>query len=238
METGQILERIVRAYDGPWEYCKESAAQKAAQAQQTAFTAQLQQIYLTQFAEDQAILQQITPQLESIATSPQGFGATEYAALQAGIVNTTGQQYANAAKQAATQFAVANEAGLPSGVQQQVQGQLAGAAAGQVASQSSALAIANEQMKQQQQQYALSTLGGLYGQTGSMAGQTAGQTLTGIGGEFGQATQVYNQGSLWQNILSGVASSAAGNTMNYLSSSGSFLNQSGNPVLNAAGQIL
>lgn len=205
IETDVVQEKYTTPYDGPWELCKESDAQKQAQAAQTAFTQQLTQIYNTQFQQQQAILSVLTPQLESMASNPQGFGANEYAAMQAGIVNTTGAQYANAAKAAATDFAVRNEAGLPSGVEAQVQANLTGQAAGQVAGQSSQLTIANEQLKQQQQQLALGSLLNLNSSSGSQMTATGGQVGQGLQNQFQNATTVYNQGSLWSNILGGLA---------------------------------
>ena len=184
---------------------KESDAQKAARQSQIDTNNMLLATYKQSFAQEQAILGLITPQLEEMAKNPQGFGATEYAALQAKIINDVGGQYSNVAKEAAREFATTNEAGLPSGVEAQVQANLAGSAAGGVATGTTNLAIANEQLKQQQQQYALSSLGGETSLLASQTGTAGGQALSGVGAQFNQATQVYNQGSLWKNILSGVA---------------------------------
>jgi len=183
---------------------KESDEQKAARESQINLNNMLLDTYKQSYAQEQAILGVLTPQLEEMAKNPQGFGATEYAALQAKIINDVGGQYSNVAKEAAREFATTGEAGLPSGVEAQVQGQIAAGAAGQAAAGTTNLAIANEQLKQQQQQYALSAL---QGETSMLAGQTGtagGQSLSGVGQQFQQATQVYNQGSLWKNILSGV----------------------------------
>ena len=215
IETMSVVEIVSSDYTGPWELLKESEAEKQAQAQQQAFSQQLMETYNTQFQEQQAILKTITPQLEAMATNPEGFGSTEYAALQAQIINDTGAQFSNAAKTEAQNFATTNEAGLPSGVQASVQAELAGAAAGQVSAQSTGLAVANEQLKQQQQQFALSTLGGESSAIGSEAGQTAGQVNSGTNAAFNEASTIYNQGSMWKNILGGLAGSAinAGTTM-------------------------
>jgi hypothetical protein len=183
---------------------KESDAQKAARQSQIDTNNMLLATYKQSFAQEQAILGILTPQLEEMAKSPEGFGATEYAALQAKIINDVGGQYSNVAKEAAREFATTNEAGLPSGVEAQVQAIIAAGAAGQVATGTTNLAIANEQLKQQQRDFALSSLAG---QTSLLAGQSGtagGQVLSGVGAQFNQATQVYNQGSLWKNILSGV----------------------------------
>lgn len=204
METGAVLFSERHAYDGPWELCKESDAQKSAQAQQSAFNQQLMQTFQTQFGEQQAILGVLTPQLEAMAKNPQGFGSTEYAALQAGIVNDTGAQYSNIAKEQAAQYATSNEAGLPSGVQASIQAGIGAQAAGQVAGESSQLAIANEQLKQQQQQFALGGLSGLGSTLGQQSGTFSGQAGSGLQNQFQNATTVYNQGSMWKNVLGGV----------------------------------
>ncbi len=204
METLEVVEREVHYYDGPWELCKESDAQRQAQAQQNAFNNQLLQIFQTQFAAQQDILKVLTPQLEEMAKYPEGFGTTEYAALQSKIVNDTGAQYSNVAKEAAREFATTNEAGLPSGVEAQVQANIAGAAAGQVVSGSQNLAIQNEMLKQQQKQFALSALSGESGMLGQQALVFGSQEGAGLQNQFQNATTVYNQGSLWKNILGGV----------------------------------
>src|SRR3974390_994063 len=185
-------------------YNKESQEQKDAQAQQPAFNKQLQSIYQTQFAENQSILKALTPQLQAMAANPQGFGATEYHALQSQIINDTGAQYSNMAKGVAQDFATSNEAGLPSGVQAQLQANIAAGAAGQVSNASNNLAIQNEQLKQQQQQFAMGTLEGQQGSIGSQMGTTGNQVGSGLQNQFQNATTVYNQGSLWKNILGGI----------------------------------
>ena len=205
IETGVVLDAECLAYSGPVELCKESDAQKQAQAQQQDFNKQLMSIYKQQFSSQQAILSAIVPQLEEMAKNPEGFGSTEYAALQAKIVNDTGAQYSNVAKSAAREFATTNEAGLPSGVEAQVQGQIAAGAAGQVAGESTSLAVANEQMKQRQKEFATSTLTGIETGIGGQLQSTGGESLTGINNQFQDATTVYNQGSLWKNVLGGIA---------------------------------
>lgn len=189
---------------------KESDAQKQAQQQQNDFNKTLLDTFKTNLAGQEAILSVLTPQLEEMAKNPEGFGATEYAALQAKIINDTGAQYSNVAKAAATEFATTNEAGLPSGVEAGIQANIAGAAAGQVASESTSLAVANEQEKQRQRDFALSSLTGIQAGLGGESATFAGQTGAGFQSQFQNATTIYNQGSLWKNILGGVAG-AVGN---------------------------
>jgi hypothetical protein len=208
METLEVVKRVGQPYDGPWELAKESDAQRQAQAQQNAFNQQLMQTFQTQFGEQQAILEVLTPQLEAMAKNPQGFGATEYAALQSQIVNDTGAQYSNIAKEQAAAYATSNEAGLPSGVQAAIQAGIGAQAAGQVAGESTNLRVANEQLKQQQQQFALNSLGGIQSGLGNNAANFSGQAGQGLQNQFQNATTVYNQGSMWKNILGGVVGGA------------------------------
>jgi len=226
IESGRVLSRVTEPYDGPWILCKESDAQKKAQQEQNDFNNVLLATYKQQFAQSQAILGIITPQLEHMAANPDGMGADEYAALQAKIVNDTGAQFSNASKAAAREFVTTNEAGLPSGVEEQVQGSIAAGAAGQVAGETSNLAIANEQIKQQQKDFALSALTGIQSGLSSTGVATGGQVETGQQNAFQNATTVYNQGSMWKNILSGVVGAGlnfATGGLSGLAQGGSFL---------------
>ncbi len=211
MATGEILSQAEElSYRGPWERCKESEAEKQAQQQQQQFSQQLMSTYNEQFAEQQAILKTITPQLQATINNPQGFGVTEYAQLQAQIINDTGAQYSNAAKTAAAEFATTNEAGLPSGVEASIQANLAGAAAGQVSGESSQLIVSNAQLKAQQQQQAQAELTGIAANEGSQVESTGNSVNTGTAQAFQEASTIYNQGQVWQNILGGVVGGALG----------------------------
>lgn len=233
IDSMSVVEADIHHYDGPWELCKESDAQKQAQQQQNDFNKTLQDTFKTNLAGQEAILSVITPQLEEMAKNPEGFGATEYSALQSKIINDVGAQYSNVAKAAAREFATTNEAGLPSGVEASVQGEIASTAAGQVAGESTNLAVANEQLKQQQKDFALSSLTGIQAGLGGESATFAGQTGSGLQSQFQNATTVYNQGSLWKNILGGVV----GAGMNFLTGGLSGLAQGGS-FLAGGGQAL
>jgi hypothetical protein len=214
---------------------KESQAQKAARQSQIDVNNMLLATYKQSYAQEQAILGLITPQLEEMAQHPEGFGATEYAALQSKIINDVGGQYSSVAKEAAREFATTNEAGLPSGVEAQVQANIAAGAAGAVTSGTTNLAIENERLKQQQRDFALSSLAGETSLLAGEAGTAGGQTLSGVGAQFNQATQVYNQGSLWKNILSGVVGAgldfASGGASNILGGGSFFHPAPGTPPI-------
>ena len=212
IETMAVLSRVEQSYDGSWDLCKESEEEKAAQAKQQEFSRSLLTTYKSLGSEANNILEVLTPQLTEMATNPQGFGATEYAALQAKIINDTGAQYSSVAKEAARSFATSNEAGLPSGVEEQVQGTIAATAAGQVAGESSNLAIANEQLKQQEKEFAMTSLSGIASTLNSQSLTAAGTGASSTKAQFDEASTVYNQGSLWRNILGGVV----GTGLNFL----------------------
>lgn len=266
LESGKVLEHEHFEYDGPICLCKESEEQRAAQQQQTAltqqqisieqqiasFSSQLQGIFQQQFAQQQSLLNFLTPQLESMAKNPQGFGATELAALQSNLINQVGQATTSAQQETNRQFATQNEAGLPSGVKAMTDAQILSSAAGARAGGLTNIALANEQLKTQQQQYALSEL------SGPVAGLTlatpsgAGASLSGLSAAsasnqgagnlnnqaFQQATQVQQQGGLWKNILGGLMGAglnfATGGLSNILAG-GSFLNPTPKPQPGNAG---
>ena len=178
-----------------------SSGQVAAQQSQTDYTNQLMNIMKTEFANQQSVLSYILPQLQAMATNPQGFGATEYKNLQSQIVNNVGAQFAGAQKAANENFAVSNEAGLPSGVQSQVNAQISANASGAESSNLTSLSIQNEQLKQQQQQYALGGLTSIAGTSGQQTIGAGGVGSGSAGQQFGEATTMANMGNWWQPIL-------------------------------------
>src|SRR5271157_3151713 len=118
-----------------------SSGQVAAQQSQTDYTNQLMQVMKQEFALQTSALQYLMPQLQAMATNPQGFGATAYKQMQSELINNVGAQFGGAAKAANENFAVSNEAGLPSGVQSQVNAQISANAAGAEAGGLSNLSI-------------------------------------------------------------------------------------------------
>lgn len=221
----------------------EKAAQaqtRAIQQQQQQFATNLMKIYQTQLAQQQTILKPLISQLQTMATNPQGFGTAEFAALQAKIVNDTSGQYSSAAKSEAQSFAVSNEAGLTSGAEEAIQAGLKAQAGESVAEQSVNLTVANEQLKQEQQRFAQSGLAQISGTLGSQADATAGMGGSNLGAagataneEFQQASTIYNQGSMWQNILGGVIGAGT----NFLTGGLSSVLQ-GNSFLSGAGKAI
>lgn len=189
------------SYDG---FLKVSQAEKDAQAQSAAESKQLQDMMNTQFKESQALLNNVLiPQLTAMATDPQGFGAKALAAMQSTLINTVGTQLSSQEKSLQNQFATSNMAGLSSGVQAAIQANLAGNAAGAEAGGLSNIAIENAQLKNQQQQYALSGLNAASASLNQAPGTMSG-AISSNEQRFQQAKTIASQGSLWQNILGGV----------------------------------
>lgn len=109
----------------------------------------------------------LEPQLQAEATNPQGFGTADLNAMRTGArqavggstAGITGQANLNAARTRNTAgYNAALDEGARTGAQQNSQDELG-------------IEAANAQLKQQQQQQALSSLGGLYG-TGVSAGES------------------------------------------------------------------
>jgi hypothetical protein len=178
-----------------------------------------------QFAQQQSIMKMFLPQLQQMATNPQGFGAAAMAAMRSQTINTIGSQLASQQAGLRSQFATANMPGLGSGAQAAISATLAGGAAGAEASNLQQLSIANEQAKQQQQQYALTGMQQMAGMTGQQSlgfgglGVQAGSSaMQGFNQAFQNQATMAQQGDWWQNALiagiGGAASLATGGLSN------------------------
>lgn len=181
---------------------KEAAAQTQQQAQY------LTNMMQTQFGEQQNLLNHILlPQLQQMATNPQGFGPQAMAAMRAQTIGTIGTQLAAQQRSLQQQFSTANMAGLGSGVQAALGAQLGAGAAGAEASSLQELSIANAQMQQQQRMQGLSGLA----QASTLLGQapqSAGLALQGSQASFGQQYQMAQQGGFWSNLARGALTAA------------------------------
>ncbi len=194
-----------------------SQAEKDAQAQSAAESAAMFKDFQTQFGEQQGFVNNfLKPQLESMYLSPQGFGATALADLDANLVNTTGVQAANARQASQAQFNTANMAGLPSGVEQAIQSQIGSAAGNTVAQGSNQIQLANQQYKNQQQMTALQDLQNIP-QLMGMSPQVGGLLTSANQNSFKQADTINQEsiagdfwGNLGQGLLGGLINGAAG----------------------------
>ena len=190
-------------------FLKVSGAERTAQAQTAQESQYLMNMMQTQFGEQQNLLNNmLIPQLQQMATNPQGFGAQQMAAMRAQTIGTIGTQLAEQQKGLAQQFSLANMAGVGSGVQAALLARGAQTAAGMEASSLQDLAIANAQMQQQQRMAGLSGLASA-SQLLGQAPQSAGLALSGSGQQFNQAYTMAKQGGFWSNMLQGVVGGLA-----------------------------
>jgi hypothetical protein len=222
IETLEVIESVYFDYPDhlPIAHCcgsGPSQAEQTAQQQAAAESQALFQNFQTQFGEQQNFVNNfLKPQLESMYLSPQGFGATTLADLDANLVNTTGAQAANARMAQNASFDTNNMAGLPSGVNAAIQSQINSAAGNTVATGQNQINLANQQYKNQQQMTALAGLQNIPGMLG--ASPQVGGLLTGANQNAFNQANITNQqsiagdfwGNLGQGLLGGLINGAAG----------------------------
>jgi hypothetical protein len=186
-------------------YAKVTGQETTAQSLNGWETSVMQSWMMNQFTEQQNLLTKtIIPQLTQMATNPTGFGASALSAMKSQLQDTLGTQLSSQQQSLQQNFASQNLAGLGSGVEQATSAMLGSQAASSLASGNEQINIANAQAQMQQQQFGLQGLMGAESALGALP-QSAG-LLGQLGGQqFSQAYNMAQQGSLWQNILGGVA---------------------------------
>lgn len=190
-------------------YLKVSGGEKRAAKAQAGLTSSLTSMMKTQFAEQQNLLNNfLIPQLQSMVTNPQGFGAQALSAMRSQAISTIGTQFTSQKQQMQNQFASQNMAGLESGVQQALAGQLGMQATGQEAGALQNISIANAQAKMQQQEFGLSGLTSATSLLGQ-APQAAGLASQSAGQQFQQQYTMAQQGGFWSNLATGLIGGAA-----------------------------
>jgi hypothetical protein len=132
--------------------CGPTASEKNLESQQAGFSQLLQQDYAAKYDNQQGYLTELnntlTPTLEA-GPNQQGFSAPELAALNTQAINSTGANYANAARALNGQLAGrggynnGSPGGLTSGVDAQLKNQLASAAAGTLSNEQLGITQAN-----------------------------------------------------------------------------------------------
>ena len=120
--------------------CGPSTSERNIEASQQTFMQELQGNYATNLAEQQSVLAHINDILQPVLAagpSQTGFSPSEKAALDTQALDTTGANYANAAREVGNETAGRNDSGnLPeSGVDRALKAQVASKAAGQTASE-------------------------------------------------------------------------------------------------------
>lgn len=201
-----------------------SKAEQQAQAAQAAFSQQMQSLFNVQFQQDQELvgylkaqMQPIVDHLNQIVENPTGFSPQQMSNMQSALINTAGEQYTNAIRQAQQRFATTNLRGMPSGVQEQILGQIGAQEAGVVAQGTTNIQMANAQLAQQKQAQAetlrlsaLGEMGQMVGNLQNIAPQTGSLFNQSNQQSFNQAYQMSQQGFGWGNLLSGVVGAGLG----------------------------
>ena len=111
--------------------CGPSGSEKQLAGQSASFSNTLQQDFNSRFAGQNEILQSLNNNLSNLSEGivPQGFDPKTLAALNTSAIDTTGANYANAARAVGGQLAGrGGDSGLESGVDQQIKAGLASSA--------------------------------------------------------------------------------------------------------------
>lgn len=200
--------------------CGPTGQEVGLEQQQGKFSQTVQADYATRFAQQQqtlASLGDIVKGVEAGRLSP-GLDAKTLAAMNTNILDTTGANYANAARAINMQLAgrtgipgvgMGGESGLESGVDKQIKAGIASAAAGQTSTEQFNLTLADRQAAERNTQMAM---GGLQ----AIAGEQAPLGFAGAATEanktaFSEADTIAQQQSQEQAAIGGgVASLAMG----------------------------
>lgn len=147
--------------------CGPSGSEKAIAGQQQSFASTLQQDFGTRFANQNEVLGNLNGIIQNVSEGrlAPGFDANTKAALTTQAINTTGANYANAARAVGNQLAGrGGDAGLESGVDQQIKAGVASASAGQLSKEENDIQLADRQAAERNTATAIggfSTLAGL-----------------------------------------------------------------------------
>lgn len=158
--------------------CGPSGNEKSLEGQQAQFSQTLQNSYQNLFGEQQGVLQNLNNIYSPIAEagpSQQGFSPQQLAAENTQAIDTTGQNYASAARAINGQLAGrGGDSGLESGVDAQLKGNLASTAAGTLSNEQLGITNANYAQGNKNWQDATAGLQALGTQYSPNAAATAG----------------------------------------------------------------
>lgn len=118
------------------------------------FSQALMDIFKTQFAGQQSILNFLNGRLQSMITNPTGFSSQALSAMRSQASTNTATQFENAQK--AAQARMDSTSPVMSGVNKQIIGQIKAAEAGALSNDLNQIATANEEQKQTNMWKALS----------------------------------------------------------------------------------
>lgn len=189
--------------------CGPTAQENELAGQEASFSQMLQSNYATDFGEQQNILGNLTNILTPIAEAgpnQQGFSAAELAAENTGAIDTTGANYANAARAIGGETAGRGVAGAPeSGVDEQIKEGLASSEAGALSNEELGITEANYATGRANFNNAVSGLGGVSSQYNPNA--TAGEATGANKAGFGEASEIEQQQAQEdEDIVGGITS--------------------------------
>ena len=187
--------------------CGPTATEKNQQQLNADFSKQVQSNYGTLFGEQQAAAANLNQFDLSELNAPQGIGASAMNLENTQALDTTGANYANAARALNGQQAGrGGDSGLESGPQQQQQAALASAAAGQLSAEQLGIQQQNTATQLQQQQQGAS---GLLALSGEYNPNGAANTGVQAGGEaFSEASTIAQQQAQADMGIAGLVTSA------------------------------
>ena len=184
--------------------CGPTGQEKQEADQQQAYSTVVQNNYKTLFGEQQGVMTNLNNIFTPIAEqgpSQTGFSGGELAALNTQAIDTTGANYANAARSLGGQLAGRSTAAGETGVTQAIKGQLASSAAGQ---------LSNEELGITQANYAQGNAnwkeatGGLQALNSSYQTVQAGQSGTSANqAAFGEADEIAQQEAQEDQAIAG-----------------------------------
>lgn len=208
---------------GPLKFgCGASSAETGLEGQEASLASILQGNYATRFASQQQMLgalnSSLTPTLQA-GPNQTGFSAPELAAYNTQALNTTGANYANAARALSGQLAGrGGDSGLESGVDQQIKASLASQAAGTLSNEQLGITEANYAQGRQNYNTAVSGEMALAGEENPQSfASGASSANTGAFGEASQINQQNNQvaadlGGLAGGVISGIGAGIGGSS--------------------------
>jgi hypothetical protein len=206
METLEWVCEDSYEYEGlVVQCCGPTTAEQNIAGQQEQFSQQVQQNYGTLFKQQQGVNQNLSNIFTPIAEAgpnQNGMSAQQLAAENTQALDTTGANYANAARALNGQIAGhASDSGSTSGPEQQLQANLASTAAGQLSTEQLGITQRNADLGRQNFQEAT---GGLQSLSGDYSPNAAGSAAnTASNQAFGDANTIAQQEAQEDQAISG-----------------------------------
>ena len=194
--------------------CGPTATEKNQQQLNANFSNQVQSNYGTLFNEQQADAANLNQFDLAEINQPEGIGATAFNLENTQALDTTGANYANAARALNGQQAGrGGDSGLESGPQRQQQAALASAAAGQLSAEQLGIQQQNTATQLAQKQQGATGLLALSGQYNPNA--TANTGVQAGGQAFGEADTIAQQQAQEEQAIAGLVTTGATDALTF-----------------------